>query len=72
MTAKWFIHLGACYRKGYEAFSSGTTRDQCPYLSGEDGNGSSRGGNVQRQRQFYWQRGWDRASQGKPFDDTNG
>lgn len=69
----WHMQLYDCYKKGYEAQQVGIASDQNPYKTGYRGHGSNGpGGNLQRQRQDAWSRGWDRASRGLPIDDSNG
>lgn len=68
----WSEQLGRCYVKGYRAREAGEPANANPYRTGYDGNGASQGGNVQRQRQNNWARGWDRADRGLPIDDSNG
>lgn len=61
----WFLHLGTCYKRGYEAQQSGVPRDSeaTPYRSGSG---------VQQQRRAAWERGFNRAAKGLPLDDSNG
>lgn len=61
----WFVHLGTCYALGYDAQKAGHAIDgpDTPYRTGSG---------LQRQRRSAWERGYRRAEQGLPLDDTNG
>jgi hypothetical protein len=52
------------YRKGFLARKRRQSRDSCEYGTGL--------GSLGRQRIQAWNRGWDRADQGKPLQDYNG
>ena len=59
----WFLHLGTCYKRGYEAQKAGEPFKPSPYRNGSG---------VQQQRRGAWERGYKRAESGLPLDDTNG
>jgi hypothetical protein len=58
----WFLHIGTCYKRGYEAQQAGEPFES-PYRTGSG---------VQQQRRGAWERGYKRAAQGLPLDDSNG
>jgi hypothetical protein len=59
----WFMHIGTCYKRGYEAQQAGEPFENMPYRTGSG---------VQQQRRAAWERGYRRAEQGLPLDDSNG
>lgn len=61
----WFLHLATCTKRGYEAQQDGIPLDheRTPYRTG---------GGVQHQRRAAYERGYKRAAEGLPLDDTNG
>ena len=61
----WFLHLGTCYARGYEAQQAGISlaEEATPYRTGSG---------VQQQRRAAWERGFNRAAAGLPLDDSNG
>jgi hypothetical protein len=61
----WFMHLGTCYKRGYEAQKAGEPFDG-PVTPYRNGSG------VQQQRRGAWERGYKRAESGLPMDDSNG
>jgi ribosome modulation factor len=63
---RWFRHISACYCKGYQAALDGKREEDCPY------NASAYTKGLQQQRINAWKRGFNRAKEGKPLDDTNG
>jgi ribosome modulation factor len=63
---RWFKHISSCYAKGYQAFLEGLSIVDCPYRASAYTKG------VQQQRIHAWERGFKRASQGKPLSDING
>ncbi len=65
----WHSQITACAKRGYDAWATDGKKAKNPY---EPANGAGTIHGVQGQRRAAWNRGYERAKAGKPFDDQNG